>query len=193
MFLYYERGNPRAVVCPDAYVALGVPGHERRTYKLWAEGVPPVFVMEISSKKTWLEDEGNKKAVYARIGVREYFLFDPECDYLDPRLQGYVLVDGEYRRLKPRADGSLESRALGIVLSVEDDKLRATDLSTGQRLLRPEDWLVVGENYRRAEEGKREAEEGKREAEEGKREAEARAARAEEELERLRREIERRD
>ena len=33
-FLYYERGNPRAVVSPDVYVVVGVPAHLRDTYLL---------------------------------------------------------------------------------------------------------------------------------------------------------------
>lgn len=50
-------------------------------YKLWEEGGRvPVFVMEVSSRKTWLEDIGNKKALCARLGVADYFLFDPEED-----------------------------------------------------------------------------------------------------------------
>ena len=36
-FLYYEQGNPRAVVAPDVYVVLGAPGHVRDTYLLWNE------------------------------------------------------------------------------------------------------------------------------------------------------------
>ena len=36
-FLYYERGNPRAVVAPDVFVVLGVPSHLRDSYLLWKE------------------------------------------------------------------------------------------------------------------------------------------------------------
>jgi hypothetical protein len=33
MFMYYEKGNPRAVVAPDFFVVFGVPAEERRTLK----------------------------------------------------------------------------------------------------------------------------------------------------------------
>ena len=33
-FLYYERGNPRAVVAPDVYVVTGAPVRLRDTYML---------------------------------------------------------------------------------------------------------------------------------------------------------------
>src|SRR5947208_129955 len=38
LMLYYEEGNPAAVVSPDVFVVKGVPKKERRTYKLWEEG-----------------------------------------------------------------------------------------------------------------------------------------------------------
>ncbi|MCA9620098.1 MAG: Uma2 family endonuclease, partial [Myxococcales bacterium] len=48
-FLYYEEGNPKAVVSPDVYVVRGVAGHQRRIYQLWKEqGHTPCFVMEMT-------------------------------------------------------------------------------------------------------------------------------------------------
>ena len=77
MFLYYEEGDPAACLAPDVFVVQGVSRHERRTYKLWEEGQPPAVVFEITSRGTRLEDLGTKRAVYAMLGVREYFLYDP--------------------------------------------------------------------------------------------------------------------
>jgi Uma2 family endonuclease len=42
-----------------------------------AEG-PPDFVVEILSPKTWQLDLVNKKRVYARLGVKELWIIDPE-------------------------------------------------------------------------------------------------------------------
>ena len=36
-FLYYEQGNPQAVVAPDVYVVVGAPAHLHDTYLLWNE------------------------------------------------------------------------------------------------------------------------------------------------------------
>ena len=41
LFLYYQEGDPRRVVAPDVFVVKGIPGHQRRIYKLWEEGSPP--------------------------------------------------------------------------------------------------------------------------------------------------------
>src|SRR5882724_3420769 len=41
LMLYYEQGNPSAVVSPDVFIVKGVPKGLRRTYKLWEEQQPP--------------------------------------------------------------------------------------------------------------------------------------------------------
>src|SRR3954462_236990 len=46
LMLYYEQGNPSAVVSPDIFVVKGVSKKERRTYKLWEEGRSPDIVFE---------------------------------------------------------------------------------------------------------------------------------------------------
>ena len=77
LFVYYEEGNPRAVVAPDVFVVLGVAGHDRRTYKVWEEGKGPDFVLEVTSRSTRGTDQGSKRQVYAKLGVSEYWRFDP--------------------------------------------------------------------------------------------------------------------
>ncbi len=64
LLLYYEQGNPSAVVSPDVFVVLGIPKRLRRTYKLWEEQRPPTVVIEVSSRSTRLEDLGNKRALW---------------------------------------------------------------------------------------------------------------------------------
>lgn len=137
LLLYYEEGNPSAVVSPDVFLVRGVPKHQRRTYKLWEERVPPTVVFEITSRSTRLDDIGNKRALYASLGVREYFLFDPLAEYLQPPLQGFALQGDDYVRLLSDADGSLVSQALDLRLVREDNRLRLIDVTTGERLLRP--------------------------------------------------------
>jgi len=77
MLLYHEEGNPAACVAPDVFVVQGVAKRERCTYRLWEEGQPPAVVFEITSRGTRLEDLGTKRALYAMLGVQEYFLYDP--------------------------------------------------------------------------------------------------------------------
>ena len=98
-FLYYERGNPRAVVSPDVYVVVGARAGLRDTYLLWNEPKGPDFVLEVTSASTRRDDERRKREVYAALGVSEYFLYDPRAEYLAPALQGFRLREGEYRAL----------------------------------------------------------------------------------------------
>jgi len=172
LLLYYEQGNPKARFAPDVFVVFGVPKRRRRVYKLWEEGVPPAFVLEVRSKGTWLEDAGNKKALCARLGVEEYFQFDPEADYLDPPLQGFRRVGSELRRIEPDENGVFECRTLGLTLRLEDLRLVLSDAQTGERLLRYED-----------------LEAARRKAEAARQDADARARAAEDELTRLRAEL----
>ena len=123
MFVYYEEGNPRAVVAPDVFVVVGAPVHKRHSYKLWEEPKAPDFVLEVTSRSTRKEDLGRKREIYASLGVREYWLFDPMGDYLAPRLQGSRLREGEYQPLPSVAmvDGGLllHSKALGLDVRLE--------------------------------------------------------------------------
>ncbi len=98
-FLYYERGNPLAVVAPDVYVVVGAAAHLRDTYLLWNEPKGPDFVLEVTSPSTRRADERRKRDLYASLGVSEYFLYDPRAEYLTPPLQGYRLQEGKYRPL----------------------------------------------------------------------------------------------
>src|SRR5919199_1224243 len=135
LLLYYEEGNPRKSVAPDTFVAFGVPKRRRRTYKLWEEEQAPAVVFEITSASTREEDLGEKRELYATLGVREYFLFDPLEDYLQPSLQGYELVESAYLPLPAHAAGRLVSRTLRLRLEREGERLRLVDVATGAPLL----------------------------------------------------------
>jgi Uma2 family endonuclease len=88
-------------VAPDIFVLQGVSKGERQTYKLWVEGQSPSVIFEITSRGPHLEDLGTKRALYAMLGMHEYFLYDPLGAYLRPPLQGYQLRQGEYERVLP--------------------------------------------------------------------------------------------
>ncbi len=133
MFLYYRKGNPKARRAPDVMVVKGVDATiRRRSYKLWEEGVAPCFIVELTSKDTQREDTISKVSLYAALGVREYFLFDPLHEYLGEQLQGYRLVESEYIPIMPDEDGDLYSEELDLILSVKDSFLRIVDPKTGK-------------------------------------------------------------
>jgi Uma2 family endonuclease len=179
MLLYYEEGNPAACVTPDVFVVQGVAKHERRIYKVWEEGQPPAVVFEITSHSTRLEDLGTKRALYAMLGVQEYFLYDPLGEYLRPPLQGYRLQEGEYQRMSSLGHEGLASQVLGLELRLEDRRLRVVHPATRERLLTP----AEAQAARRAAEARATQEATARQA------AEERAAQAEAELQRVRAEL----
>jgi Uma2 family endonuclease len=135
LLLYYEQGNPKKYVVPDVFVVKDLLPKDRRVYKLWLERKPPNVVIEVTSRKTKKKDQTEKPPLYAKLGVKELFLFDPDADYLDPPLQGYRLGKSGYRPIAPDAEGRLLSKELGIRLRFEESGLQLYDAETGKRLL----------------------------------------------------------
>ena len=135
LMMYYEEGNPIARKEPDILVAKGVGKHKRRSYRFWEEKKKPRVLFEVASKRTWRVDIGEKRWLYATLGIKEYFLYDPEAKYLDPPLQGFRLVNGKSVPIKPNADGSLTSKELGLRMIIEGDILRFINNKSGERLL----------------------------------------------------------
>jgi Uma2 family endonuclease len=169
LILYYEHGNPGARRDPDVLVARGVVGkHARRSFRVWEEGLLPCTLFEVASRKTWREDIGEKRLLYARIGIKEYFLFDPENRYLQPALQGYRSRRGQPVPMKPARDGSLKSRQLGLRLVPEGRMLRLRDLHTDEPVLTRHEQAEYFQQ-RAAEERRRAAEERQRAAKERQR------------------------
>ena len=176
LFIYYEQGNNKANVSPDAFVIFGVNKQKRMSYKVWEEGgQTPDWVMEIASPSTKKKDTVDKKKIYAEnLQVKEYVQYDPVGGYLSPRLQGFRLQSGKYvpMPLVPRADGIkvLKSAVLGLELQLlEDGELRLYDQSRDRFL--PNYW--ESEEARvRAELARTQAELARREAQEARTQAE---------------------
>lgn len=140
LFVYYERGVPDAVVSPDVFVIFGVEKKKRRTYKAWEEGNKlPSFILEVTSKTTRGNDEQDKPQKYQRMGVLEYFQYDPTGDYLNPPLKGSRLAENRYEPipLTTLSDGSLSlySQSLGLELRVTNGELRYYEPRTETKLL----------------------------------------------------------
>lgn len=172
LLLYYERGNRHKRVAPDVLVTKGVGRGPRRTYLLWEEGKPPDFVAEVSSPGSRTNDRTVKRELYARLGVQEYFLFDPvyEDSEHSGRLQGFRLWgDGSVEMGSGGAEGSAEelgSEVLGLSLRPENKQIRLRDLATGEDLL----------NFDETEAARRAAEKARNDEAEARRLAEARVA-----------------
>lgn len=138
LLIYYEEGNPKARRAPDVFVVLGVTAEQRRTYLLWEEGAAPDVVIEVTSKGTRSEDEKVKPPLYARLGVRFLFLYDPLGEYLDPPLQGKRLgEDGVYRPISAPEGGPFGCPPLGLELLLDEEgRLQFRDPKTGELVVR---------------------------------------------------------
>ena len=136
MALYYREGDPSAMLAPDVFVVLGVEKKERRSYMVWEEGgVVPAFVVEVASQSTSRLDATSKRATYERIGVREYWRFDPLGELIREGLVGWRLVGGSYEQVRAGRAGSWQrSEVLGLELRAEGRLLRFWDPKQGRAL-----------------------------------------------------------
>ena len=134
LFLHYRKGDKKAVLAPDLFVALRVPPIEDRTsYKLWEHPVPDL-VIEMLSGSTADKDACSKRDTYRHLGVREYWLFDPVGHELSASLAGYRLCAKRYQPIDPDAAGRRRSKVLKLDLHVRAGELRFRDPATGKDL-----------------------------------------------------------
>ena len=142
-FIYYERGNPRRFVSPDCYVAFDVDVEvilHHNTYRIWAVGKAPDFILEIGSPSTATDDLGPKRRLYARIGARESWRYDKTGgDHYGFPLEGDDIgPDGEITPIEihHEPDGMVwgHSRVLGLDLCWDRGRLRFYDPVAGQWL-----------------------------------------------------------
>ena len=217
-YWYWEEGNPKSRRSPNVMVVPGIGNRLRDSLMSWREGgAVPAIVFEITSRGTWKEDLHDKLSIYERLGVREYFIFDPIDRCINPRLQGFRLHRKKYRRIRPSADKSLASQ-FGFHVRTDRTALRLIDDATGEPILTRaeqveqaelavEEATALNESERarveeqrtradelgaRADEERARAEEERARAEEERARAEeerARADRLQAELDRLKRQI----
>lgn len=107
---------------PDLLAVLDVDPHPRSRWVVDAEdgrGIDLVIEVHVAGDRA--KDEKRNVLRYAKLGIREYFLFDR------PRgsLLGYRLPAGgkSYQRLVPQA-GRISSEVLGLDLAAENGKIR---------------------------------------------------------------------
>ncbi len=143
--LCYDPTNLNVRRQPDIYLAFGVDQgaiRRRRIYLPWEAGKPPDLALEVGSDSTGAEDTRVKPAVYAAIGIPEYWRFDPSGgEHHGGPLWGGMLREGEYQpvELTREPDGVLKgySELMGLYLSWDEGWPRFYDPATGMYL---ENW-----------------------------------------------------
>jgi len=168
---YWERGNNRRWVAPDAVVATGPPVAERpKSWLMW-EDPPLLFVAEIASDPAEGRDRTKLEAYEQHLQVPEYLYAYPPSG----ELKLWRQVNGRYQPVTPREDGRLWSAELEVWFGYDEEGfLRAYD-PDGKPLPTHEEL----EERREAEAQRAEAEAQRAEAEAQRAEAEAQRAEAE--------------
>lgn len=133
VLFYYVEGNPKKVIVPDVMVLRGVGKYKRRTYKLWEEKAVPEVIFEISSRSTWREDLEKKYNIYEKLGVKEYYIFDPDYNYLPEPLIGYHLKSSKFEKVEVNSR-RIFSPALNLVIVDTRETLRLQNPETGDYL-----------------------------------------------------------
>ncbi|MEO0322846.1 MAG: Uma2 family endonuclease [Myxococcota bacterium] len=166
------------VIAPDLFVVFDVPPQPRDRWVVADEGKGLDFVLEVHLRGDRTKDYERNVELFARLGIREYFVFDAGRT----RLSGFSLADETYRPIVPQS-GRWRSDVLDLDLTFDGaghfrfhfgEAWLPFGIEVRDRLRRD-----LGSAVRRAEEEARRAEEEARRAEEEARRAEEEARRAE--------------
>jgi Uma2 family endonuclease len=103
MGVFHETSaHPKVPVVPDGFLSLGVDrrkgGKSRRSYIVWQENnIPPILTLEVVSHTPGGEYD-DKMAIYAKLKVLYYVIYNPEFWRRDGHLpfEVYKLVNGNY-------------------------------------------------------------------------------------------------
>ena len=147
-------------VAPDVMVVLGVDGSLRYSFMVWGEGGRiPDFVLEVVSNSKQQKDARDKRKVYSKLGVREYFRYSPNSNRMDgmdgQRLVGETLREGQWEALPRLEEERTSSAVLGLELHVRKRnsggsfrELRFHDPGTGEDLPTHEEALRAHDEER---------------------------------------------
>ena len=138
MLVYYERYDITKRVTPDLYIVFDARRPIGRNYRIWDAGKPPDVVWELAPYSDMKGDPEEKKELYRQLGVPEYWWYDSSGELDGPRLQGFQLVNGQYRKLpairRGRNSRWVKSPLLGLEHRFNGQRLRLWDPSAREYL-----------------------------------------------------------
>ncbi len=115
-FVSYDVTDGNRRVAPDLFMAFDVDAAgiyaNLPNFWIWEIGKAPDFALEVASPSTAEHDLGWKRELYQRLGIQEYWRFDPTGGALyGQAMLGERLMNGEYAEypLEYGADGSARS------------------------------------------------------------------------------------
>ena len=148
----YNPSNRRVFITPDWYISFNVDLDaisEKMSYDVWEVGKPPEFALEVASPSTYRKDLYRKPAIYAYIGIGEYWMFDPTGGELyGQALSGYRLVNGGYEPIETALnEHGLESGYSEVLRLCAMEKSRRLELLAVQ----PDMEMVFQEDHNPAQ------------------------------------------
>lgn len=141
---FYQTSNSDEYpLAPDIAIIKGIDYREDiRSWRIGKMGSAPNIVFEIASPETWKKDLREKPTLYAKMGVQEYFAYDPHRPTLlrstSSRLFGWSLAPSRVQSLLPGPDGRLWSSQLDSFLVPDGNRLRLIDWQGSPRLTKAE-------------------------------------------------------
>ncbi len=116
---YATENEPSVCAAPDVFVALGRPAGDRKSYKQWEEGdVAPQVVFEVLSPGNTPEEMEEKDAFYNDHSVEEYYIYDPDKDYLTVSVRKGTVLRRKWFQ------NEVVSPRLGIRFDVSGDEMQ---------------------------------------------------------------------
>ena len=120
-FFYWEQFNSSEGIAPDVYVLPGAPRSPKiNSWKVWETHLLPSFALEIVSSEVD-KDYLATPAKYARLGVEELIVFDPDFALSRSRVRFQVFrrtKRGLLRVVDSSDADRVKSRVLGCYLRV---------------------------------------------------------------------------
>jgi hypothetical protein len=87
-YIYWTRGNNRAVVAPDVYVMPGFPQNVApKCWKTWQTHVAPSFAVEVMAESDNGKDVEESPRRHDALGTKELVVFDPYVDVSSGRMR----------------------------------------------------------------------------------------------------------
>lgn len=119
-FFYWEQFNSSEGIAPDVYVLPGAPRSPKiGSWKVWETHLLPSFALEIVSSDVD-KDYLASPAKYARLGVEELIVFDPDFALSRSRVRFQVFrrTKRGFLRVESSDADRVKSRVLGCYLRV---------------------------------------------------------------------------
>jgi Uma2 family endonuclease len=163
---YPIEGNSKYRVAPDVMVVFGRPKGDRGSYKQWLEdNLAPQVVFEILSPGNTEGEMERKLQIYARCGVEEYYIYDPDLNLL----KGYqrsddFFLDAPRETILDRIEqmNGWTSPRLGISFNLRGEELHITHpngriFETFDNVATERDLLLADKQQLEIEKSKRDA------------------------------------